>query len=1230
MTADLCARVPSDPVSPPFAAPVAARSALRQAITAATRRPEAECLPPLFQAASLPGGMRAEVAATTRRLVEALRARRDGSLVEALLREFPLSSREGIALMSVAEALLRIPDAATRDALIRDKIGPSDWLRHLRGGRRPWSMNAAICGLTATGWLARGEDESGFGAALARWAGRCGAPVIRWAVGRAVRRMGAQFVMGETMEAALARAPAQEAAGFLYSYDMLGEVAVSAADAAHYLAAYEDAIHAIGKAATGRGPYDRPGLSIKLSALHPRYGRAQAGRVMAELLPRLAHLALLAKSYDIGLNIDAEEQDRLELSLDLLEALATDPALAGWNGLGFVVQAYGRRCPLVIDWIIDLARRSGRRIMVRLVKGAYWDAEIKRAQMEGVGDFPVFTRKDYTDVSYIACARRLLAAREVVFPQFATHNAQTLATIYHLAGTQFSPGSYEFQCLHGMGERLYGEVVGKDRLARPCRIYAPVGRHDTLLAYLVRRLLENGANSSFVHRIADPEVPVEELATDPVARVRALPEPGAPHPGITAPPDLFADRRNSRGFDLSDEDELERLRLDLGVSAGRSWSAAAPSGAGAAREIRNPGDARDRVGTVAECDADEVATMAAAAAAAAPDWARTPVARRTTPLLAAADEMQARMGELMGLLMREAGKSAANGVAEVREAIDFLRYYARAAEDLQADQAGLGPMVCISPWNFPLAIFTGQVAAALAAGNTVLAKPAEETPLIAAEAVRILHRAGVPREVLQLAPGDGLLGAALVAAPQVAGVLFTGSTEVARLIQHQLAGRLSADGRPLPLIAETGGQNAMVADSSALAEQVVADVLASAFDSAGQRCSALRVLCLQEEIADRVLNLIRGAMAELRVAPTDQLSTDVGPVISAAARDVIEAHVAQMAARGHTVFRAALPPETAHGAFVAPTIIEISALTELKAEVFGPVLHVLRYRRRHLRRVLDAVNATGYGLTFGLETRLDSTIASASGRVRAGNIYVNRNIIGAVVGVQPFGGRGLSGTGPKAGGPLYLQRLVQGGPEVPFTAGETTDAGALAFAQWLDVRGLGALAQCARAFAVSAPLGASVDMPGPVGESNHYTLVPRGTVLVSARTQQGLYLQIAAALATGNRVVAEVPETMSAPKGLPRVLRHRVTWAGAGQGTGPFDAALAEGEPAHIAALARRLAARDGPLVPLHVLPLHASPHGGNGEAMDLGPILPWLLREVSTTTNTAAAGGNATLMAAV
>ncbi len=1193
-----------------FAPPIREQSPLRQAITAAYRRSEPECLAPLLEQAALPEATRAAARATATALITALRAKHRGSGVEGLVQEYALSSQEGVALMCLAEALLRIPDHDTRDALIRDKIAGGDWKSHIGDGRSLF-VNAATWGLVVTGKLTSSVNDSGLAAALTRLIARAGEPVIRRGVDMAMRMMGEQFVTGETIAEALRRARPLEARGFQYSYDMLGEAATTAADAERYYRDYEAAVHAIGEASAGRGVYGGPGISIKLSALHPRYSRAQADRVTGELLPRVKALAMLAKGYDIGFNIDAEEADRLELSLDLLESLALDPDLAGWNGLGFVVQAYGKRCPFVIDWIVDLAQRAGRRIMVRLVKGAYWDAEIKRAQVDGLADFPVYTRKVHTDVAYIACARKLLAAGEHVFPQFATHNAQTLATIYELAGPDFAIGKYEFQCLHGMGEPLYDEVVGADKLDRPCRIYAPVGTHETLLAYLVRRLLENGANSSFVHRIADPEVSVAELVADPVEIVRAMDVPGQKHAAIALPADLFGTRRNSAGLDLADERVLAMLGETMRAGAGREWRAGPADGQGIARVVLNPADHRDVVGTVVEMSPAQAQAAAKAAAAAAPGWAAVPPAERAAMLERAADAMQARMPALLGLVMREAGKSLPNAIAEVREAIDFLRYYAdQARRMLGRRHAPLGVVTCISPWNFPLAIFTGQVAAALVTGNAVLAKPAEETPLIAAQGVALLHEAGVPAEVLQLVPGDGAIGAALVAVPETTGVLFTGSTEVARLIQAELAKRLSPEGRPIPLIAETGGQNAMIVDSSALAEQVVADVIASAFDSAGQRCSALRILCLQEDIADRTLAMLKGALHELRIGRTDRIGVDIGPVITAEAKANIEKHIERMRGLGRPVEQIALAGETAHGTFVPPTIVELDDIADLTREVFGPVLHVVRFRREGLDRLIDAINATGYGLTFGLHTRLDETIAHVTARVKAGNLYVNRNVIGAVVGVQPFGGRGLSGTGPKAGGPLYLGRLVGEAPMAPQLSSTGMDPGVRELASWLEASGDAPAAARARAAASASLLGAEVELAGPVGERNLYALHPRGRILLLPATREGLVAQLAAGLASGNALVVDAAFRLD----LPPALAGRVRWSADWATEGPYAGALIEGNAARVREAQQAIAALPGPIVLT--------------QAGDADYRLDWLVEEVSTSVNTTAAGGNASLMA--
>ena len=1231
------------------------RSHLREAITAAARRPEAECVKPLLALAALPEEAAVQVAATARRLALALRSKPVDSGVDGLIHEYTLSSHEGIALMCLAEALLRIPDSATRDALIRDKLGGGDWRAHL-GNSPSLFVNATTWGLLLTGQLTATRNEGSLSAALTKLVARGGEPIIRKAVDLAMRIMGQHFVTGQTIEEALANSRRMEARGFRYSYDMLGEAAMTAQAAERYMADYETAIHAIGKAAAGRGIFDGPGISIKLSALHPRYSRSQRHRVMTELLGRVRRLALLARQYGVGLNIDAEEADRLEVSLDLLEALALDPALAGWDGLGFVIQAYSKRCPAVVDWLVDLARRGGRRLMVRLVKGAYWDSEIKRAQVDGLADFPVFTRKVHSDVCYLACARKLLAAPDAVFPQFATHNAQTLASVMTIAGPDFQRGQYEFQCLHGMGEPLYEEIVGPGRFGRPCRIYAPVGTHETLLAYLVRRLLENGANTSFVNRIADPEVPIEALIADPVAVVRAMAVPGAPHERIALPGELFGPaRRNSAGLDLADEAALARLGVGLAESVRQSWTAG-PVGVApddgrpetgepvSGEPVLNPADHRDVVGHVRQAAPADVEAALAAVTAGARDWAALSAGMRAERLRAAADAMEARMPVLMGLIVREAGKSFANAIAEVREAVDFLRYYAAEAERtlLEAGLApesrsgpkghtapkgrleSLGPIVCISPWNFPLAIFTGQVAAALAAGNTVLAKPAEETPLIAAEAVRLLHQAGIPADVLRLLPGDGTIGAALVGDPRIRGVMFTGSTEVARLIHRQLAGRVGATGQPVPLIAETGGLNALVADSSALVEQVVGDVIASAFDSAGQRCSALRILCLQEDNADAVLAMLKGAMRELWIGNPDRLEVDIGPVISAEARDGILSHLAAMRAGGHAVTELDLPKEAIHGTFVAPTIIEVDGVADVKREVFGPVLHVVRYRRQDLDRLIDAINAAGYGLTFGLHTRIDETIARAVGRVRAGNLYINRNVIGAVVGVQPFGGLGLSGTGPKAGGPLYLGRLLTAPPKVALDGiGRTAakPAAARAYIDWLRAGNRETIAaRCVASLSRSA-FGARIDLAGPVGERNSYTLRARGRVAAVAATEAALLVQLGAILATGNRAVAVADKAvLRILADLPASVAAHVATAASLDEAGPFDAVLFAGKTTELRTLAVGLAERDGPILsPLGALPDQVM----TGEAYDPSR----LLVECVISTNTAAAGGNASLM---
>ncbi|HXP29605.1 MAG TPA: bifunctional proline dehydrogenase/L-glutamate gamma-semialdehyde dehydrogenase PutA [Stellaceae bacterium] len=1014
--------------------PLPPPDALRRAVAAAYRMDETAAVAKISAAADISLPLREQIAnAASGLVVEARRRRRGKGGIDALLSEFALTSQEGVALLCLAEALLRIPDAETVDRLIRDKLAPADWARHL-GHSPSLFVNASTWALMLTGRLVQETAQQDWGAVLRRLVARSGEPLLRQAVTSAIRILARQFVMGRTIAEALGRARAAEAQGYRHSYDMLGEAARTAADAQRYWARYREAIAAIGATVQGRDLRAAPGLSVKLSALHPRFEESQRERALRELTPSLAALAVEAKAAGIGFTIDAEEAERLDLSLDLVAALAGDPALAGWDGLGLAVQAYQKRALPLLDWLADLAQRHQRRLMVRLVKGAYWDSEIKRSQERGLAGYPVYTRKLATDVSYLACARRMLAAPAAFFPQFATHNAHTVAAVRVLAGDN---RDFEFQRLHGMGEALYDQIVTPDL---PCRTYAPVGGHEDLLAYLVRRLLENGANTSFVNRLVDDAAPVEEIVADPVARLAAL--AAKPHPRIALPRELYgAERRNARGIDLTDRVELDKLQRALEHATRQGWNAAPSLGGlpqpGPARELRNPADRSRIVGAVVEASPAQIDEALARAVQAAPHWDALPAEERAQCLERAADRMEARMPGLMAMIVREGGRTLPNALSEVREAIDHCRYYAaRARAEFAMPIAlpgptgernalalhGRGVFLCVSPWNFPLAIFMGQVAAALAAGNAVIAKPAEATPLVAAAAVRLLHEAGVPGDALALLPGDGpSVGAQLVADPRVAGIAFTGSTETAAGIALALARR---KGPLVPFIAETGGQNALIADSSALPEQLVADVVTSAFDSAGQRCSALRVLFVQDVVADRVLAMLEGAMRELVVGDPALLATDIGPVIDEEARATLAAHAERMKREGRLIYEYSLPPGSEDGSFFAPRLFEIDRLSLLEREVFGPILHVIRWQGDRLDQVLEAIDATGYGLTLGIHSRIDETVRAIVSRLRVGNAYVNRSMIGAVVGVQPFGGERLSGTGPKAGGPYYLHRFA--------------------------------------------------------------------------------------------------------------------------------------------------------------------------------------------------------------
>ena len=1199
---------------------------LRQAVVATTRLPEAECILPLVEQARPAEGQGPLIHQLALDLATEVRQRRRrAGGVDALMNEFALDSSEGVALMCLAEALLRIPDREGRLRLIRDKLLARDWFGHL-GHSPSLFVNAAAWSLSLTGRLLEPRDAARLPGVLSRLANRGGELLVREAMDFAMRLVGHQFVLGETMEEALERASGGPWTDYLYSFDMLGEAALTSEEAARYLSAYASAIRLIGAADRGRGVVDGNGISIKLSALHPRYTWSQRRRVMGELVPRVRQLCLLARRYDIGLTIDAEESERLELSLDVLEVLVRDPMLAGWNGLGFVVQAYQKRAPAVIEWMIELARQHRRRLMVRLVKGAYWDAEIKRAQQEGLSDYPVYTRKQHTDVAYLACARRLLAAPDAVFPLFATHNAHTVAALIHEGGV-FRHGDYEFQCLHGMGDSLFQQIVAADdpALRRPVRVYAPVGPHRTLLAYLVRRLLENGANSSFVNRIVDDRVAVADLLQDPATAAAVL--GGRPHPAIPLPVDLYVGRPNSRGFDLASPAVRRAFAAALASSRevqthvfprvpGVAEAEAEGEGkdVGGLLPIRNPARPEEVVGWARFATPDELEAALQRAGEAAPQWGATSPAERALCLERTAQALEARTHALVALLVREAGKTIAAGLGEVREAADFCRYYAERlrAGDLEGARP-LGPVLAISPWNFPLAIFVGQIAAALAAGNPVLAKPAEQTPLVADQAVALFHAAGVPRRVLQCLPGPGeTVGRRLVADERICGVLFTGSTQVARSIHQTLAAR-----GDVPLVAETGGINAMIVDSTALPEQVVADVMVSAFDSAGQRCSALRLLCVQEEIAERVLSLLDGALAELRLGPPDDFSTDVGPLIDSDARLRIQAYVDARRADRCPVLWRSLPDACDTGYFMAPTLVELASPEALRQEVFGPVLHVLRYAARDLDDLLGVIQATGYGLTLGIQSRLDGCVRHIVGQARVGNIYVNRSMIGAVVGVQPFGGEGLSGTGPKAGGPLSLRRLVRGAPD-PFPAlarPACPDLGLLV--DWLRGRVFTdealreRLLQAAAHYGGVLLAGLSLALPGPTGESNTLGFHPRGAVLGLADSEGGWLHQLAAVLATGNRLLLPAGGACEAwCRSLPEALQGRVSVDPQGLAA-PFAAALLDLPEA--ARWRDMLARREGAILPcLEPVPYYP---------------VEWLVVERCVTVNTAATGGNTALM---
>ncbi|MGR4069697.1 bifunctional proline dehydrogenase/L-glutamate gamma-semialdehyde dehydrogenase PutA [Billgrantia sp. C5P2] len=1192
---------------------------------------EAEVLHGLAERIRLSEDDRRKVAAVGANYVERVRKETSPTMMEAFLAEYGLSTAEGVGLMCLAEALLRVPDAETIDDLIHDKIEPSDWGAHL-GKSSSSLVNASTWALMLTGKVLE-DDPKGPVRALRGLVRRMGEPVVRTAVGQSMKILGRQFVLGQTIEEGMKNARELEKQGYTYSYDMLGEAARTDADAVRYHQAYARAIAAIAEQAKG-DVRSSPGISVKLSALHPRYEYTHRDTVMNELVPRALELARQAAKANIGFNIDAEEQDRLELSLDVIEALLSDPSLAGWDGFGVVVQAYGRRAAPVIETLYDLAERLDRRIMVRLVKGAYWDTEIKLAQEMGVATFPVFTRKVNTDVSYMACAQLLLDRRDRIYPQFATHNAHTCAAVVAMAGDDKE--SFEFQRLHGMGESLHHIV--KQTEGTRCRIYAPVGAHRDLLAYLVRRLLENGANSSFVNQVVDSSIPSSEVACDPVTEMQRLGDAIA-SPSIVPPGELFApERKNSRGFRINEPASILPLLAAREAFADKNWSAGPmlagnPPPQGPARDAVSPADGSRVVGQVHEATPAEVAAALDAAHEGFRDWSARPVAERAEVLRRTADLYEEHIAELTVIATREAGKMMFDGIAEVREAVDFLRYYACEIERLEMEEPGdaRGIFVCISPWNFPLAIFTGQVAAALAAGNAVIAKPAEQTPLIAARAVELMREAGLPEAALQLLPGDGpTVGGPLTSDPRIAGVCFTGSTEVAQIIHKALAQNAGPDA---VLIAETGGLNAMIVDSTALTEQAVRDILISSFQSAGQRCSALRMLYVQEEARDRLLTMLDGAMDALVIGDPWNTDTDVSPVIDAEAQEGIGAYLAVQEEAG-TVLKKLPAPNS--GTFVSPAVVEVGGIEDLEREIFGPVLHMATFKARDIDRVVDAINDRGYGLTFGLHTRIDDRVQQIVERIHVGNIYVNRNQIGAIVGSQPFGGEGLSGTGPKAGGPLYVNRFRRTAAaerhETP--QGDAVALGELQSAiDGLDARNWAARPDRVEVLrkALSGKRGvirkalaetAALDMtphtlPGPTGESNRLSFYPKGPVLCLGPTLEIAIAQAAQALGAGCPAVIVAPGAAQAVRplidaGAPVAALNGSVAAETLTEIRGIAAVAAAGASDWTRDLRLALAQRGGPIVSL--------------ETQSISPERYVLERHLCIDTT--AAGGNASLLA--
>ncbi|WP_148863830.1 bifunctional proline dehydrogenase/L-glutamate gamma-semialdehyde dehydrogenase PutA [Marinobacter fonticola] len=1154
-------------------------------------------------------------------LVRDVRKNAKPSIMEKFLSEYGLTTKEGVALMCLAEALLRVPDNMTIHALIEDKITSGNWGAHM-GKASSSLINSTTLALLMTSNLLKESERQTVGETLRHMLKRMGEPVVRTVAGQAMKEMGRQFVLGRDIEEAQERGKSNEARGYTYSYDMLGEAARTDADALRYYQSYADAIDSIAKNCKG-DVRTNPGISVKLSALLARYEYGQKERVMNELMPRALKLAKKAAAANMGFNIDAEEADRLDLSLDVIEAILSDPELANWEGFGVVVQAFGKRATHVLDWLYALTERLDRRIMVRLVKGAYWDTEIKRAQVMGLSDFPVFTRKACSDVSYLACTKQLLGMTDRIYPQFATHNAHSVSAVLELA-KNVSRERFEFQRLHGMGESLHDQVIHDSGV--PCRIYAPVGAHQDLLAYLVRRLLENGANSSFVNQIVDTRITPEEIAKDPIAIVEALGDTIASK-AIVRPADIFgAGRRNSKGWDITDPVTIEQIEQGRGAFKTHRWKGgpvmAVDSAGTEVQVVRNPADPEDTVGHVTQTSEADIEAAVVAAQDGFKTWSRLPAEERAACVRKVGDLFEEHTYELFAITTREAGKSLLDAVAEIREAVDFSQFYAN--EGLRYKDAGeaSGVMVCISPWNFPLAIFAGQILANLAAGNAVIAKPAEQTSLLAYRAVQLMHEAGIPKDVLQLLPGTGAaVGGPLTSDSRIAGVCFTGSTATAHRINQNMAENMHPDA---PLVAETGGLNAMIVDSTALPEQVVRDVIASSFQSAGQRCSALRMLYVQSDIADHLLEMLYGAMEELGIGDPWSLATDVGPVIDEAAKKKIVDHCNAFEQKGRLLKKLPVPE---NGLFVSPVVLKVSGIEEMEEEIFGPVLHVATFEAKNIDKVVDAINAKGYGLTFGIHSRVDRRVDRLAGRIKVGNTYVNRNQIGAIVGSQPFGGEGLSGTGPKAGGPHYVRRFLKGEViEKPADAdAKTVDTKRL---QKLicELDGLHAARPAARAELlhpifgeVPAPLdGHSEDLPGPTGELNRLTDYARGVIVCLGPDTESALKQAGVALSQGNKVVMVAPgveKTVAeaAKAGLPVAGIDGLIDPEALATVSGFDGVVSVAERDLLKQYRLALAKREGALLPLITEP-----------ALDQRFVI-----ERHLCVDTTAAGGNASLIAA-